>query len=95
MVPLLSTAIVALAGVLFIAGVIFGKMIAVETMAVVQITFFALLSLNQMNPSFAYLNSLKYANGYNSLFTNSNDTHLEDGLTSTNAKGIFLFSRFA
>ena len=59
-------------------------------MAVVQISFFSLVTLTQMNPCFAALTSLKLINGYNSL--NHRD-HLEDPFTPTSPKGIFLFSR--
>ena len=65
-------------------------MIGVEMMAVIQISFFSLLSLSNMNPCFAALSSLKLVNGYNSLGGN----HLADQLTPNQPKGIFLFSRF-
>ena len=44
-----------------------GKMIGVEMMAVVQISFFSLITLSQLNPCFAALASLRLINGYNSL----------------------------
>lgn len=84
------TAISAIAGVFFLLGLISGKMVGVEMMAVVQISFFSLVTLSQLNPCFAALSSLKLVNGYNSL----NHNHLADQLTPTNPKGIFLFSRF-
>lgn len=59
-------------------------------MAVVQISFFSLLTLTHLNPCFAALSSLKLVNGYNSL----NKNHLEDELNPAQPKGIFLFSRF-
>lgn len=59
-------------------------------MAVVQISFFSLVSLSQLNPCFAALSSLKLVNGYNSL----NSDPLKDQLTPISPKGIFLFSRF-
>lgn len=86
----LCTAISAMAGLFFLVGLISGKMVGVEMMAVVQISFFSLVTLSQLNPCFAALSSLKLVNGYNSL----NHNHLADQLTPTNPKGIFLFSRF-
>ena len=59
-------------------------------MAVIQISFFSLATLSNLNPCFAALSSLKFVNGYNSLGGN----HLEDQITTTQPKGIFLFSRF-
>jgi hypothetical protein len=85
-----STAISAAALVFCVLGLISGKMIGVEMMAVIQISFFSLVSLSQLNPCFAALSSLKLVNGYNSL----NNDHLKDQLTPTAPKGIFLFSRF-
>lgn len=35
--------------------------------AVVQISFFSLMSLSHVNPCFAALSSLKFINGYNKL----------------------------
>jgi hypothetical protein len=84
------TAISAIAGVFFVLGLISGKMVGVEMMAVVQISFFSLVTLSQLNPCFAALSSLKLVNGYNSL----NHNHLADQFTPTKPKGIFLFSRF-
>lgn len=60
-------------------------------MAVVQITFFSLLTLASLNPCFAALTSLLFVNGYNNL---NHSNHLEDPLTPVSPKGIFLFSRF-
>jgi hypothetical protein len=51
----------------FALGLISGKMIGVEMMAVVQIAFFSLMSLSQMNPCFSALSSLRFVNGYNQL----------------------------
>lgn len=65
-------------------------MVGVEMMAVVQISFFSLMTLSQLNPCFAALSSLKLVNGYNSLSKN----RLEDPLNPIQPKGIFLFSRF-
>lgn len=59
-------------------------------MAVIQVSFFGLMSLTEMNPCFAALSSLKFVSGYNSLGTNP----LLDRFTPTQARGIFLFTRF-
>ncbi len=90
-VSLLCLAISVTSLVFFVLGLISGKMVGVEMMAVVQISFFALMTLSQLNPCFAALSQLRFVNGYNSL----NNNHLEDQLSPNQPKGIFLFSRFA
>ncbi len=89
-ISLLCTIISAISLTFFILGLISGKMIGVEMMAVIQISFFGLMSLTEMNPCFAALSSLKFVNGYNSLGANP----FLDRLTPTQARGIFLLSRF-
>lgn len=74
-VSLLCTGVSAAGLTFFVIGLISGKMVGVEMMAVVQISFISLLSLSQMNPCFAALSSLKFVNGYNSLNYNN---HLND-----------------
>ena len=88
---MVSTGISAVAAVFCVLGLISGKMIGVEMMAVVQISFLSLITLSQVNPCFAALSSLKLVNGYNSL---NQSNYLEDPLTPTSPKGIFLYSRF-
>ena len=60
-------------------------------MAVVQISFFSLVSLSELNPCFAALSNLYLVNGYNQL----HKTQLQDPLTPIPPKGIGMFSRFA
>ena len=90
-ISMVSTGISAVAAVFCVLGLISGKMIGVEMMAVVQISFISLITLSQVNPCFAALSSLKLVNGYNSL---NQSNYLEDPLTPTSPKGIFLYSRF-
>jgi hypothetical protein len=88
----LATAIAFMSLAFFVVGIISGKMVGIEMMAVVQISFFSLVTLSQLNPCFAALSRLQFANGYNSLHSG---THLQDKLTPIQPKGIQLFSRFA
>jgi hypothetical protein len=59
-------------------------------MAVLQITFFSLLTQSQMNPCFAALSYLWLVNGYNSL--THNKEYLHDPLTPLRPKGLMMFS---
>ena len=65
-------------------------MIGVDMMSVVQISFFSLMTMMNLNPTFAALSSLKLVNGYNDLGGN----HLYDQLTPYQARGLYFFSRF-
>ena len=76
---------------MFCVGLIAGKMIGVEMMAVIQVSFVSLISLEEMNPCFQALSSLFFVNGYNSI---SDESYLEDSRTPIEPKGIFLYSRF-
>jgi hypothetical protein len=58
-------------------------------MAVIQISFFSLITLSQVNPCFAALSNLRFINGYN-----LKSNHLQDPLTPAEPKGLFLLSRF-
>ena len=87
-----STGISVAAAAFTALALVSGKMIGVEMMAVVQISFFSLITLSQLNPCFAALASLRLINGYNSLSKSEN--YLQDTLTPTAPKGIFLYSRF-
>jgi len=86
-----ATAVAILALLMYFLSIIAGKMVGVEMMAVLQITFFSLLTLSHMNPCFSALSYLWLANGYNSLKHN----HLADPLSPIPVKGIQMFSRFA
>lgn len=76
--------------VFFLIGLISGKMIGVEMIAVVQISFFSLMSLTDINPCFAALASLKYVNGYNNL----GGDIINDSFTPGQIRGISLYSNF-
>lgn len=86
----LAMAIAASSLVFCMIGIIAGKMVGIEMMAVVQISFFSLVTLSQLNPCFAALSNLQFVNGYNSL----NRNPLHDQLTPIQPRGIQLFSRF-
>jgi len=87
----LATAVSFLSVAMFVLGLISDKMIGVEMMAVIQVSFFSLVSLSQLNPCFSALASLWLVNGYNQMHRN----HLQDALTPIPPKGIGMFSRFA
>jgi len=86
----LALAVGILSLLLFFLSMISGKMIGVEMMAVLQITFFSLITLTEMNPCFSSLSYLWLVNGYNSLQNNP----LSDPLIPNQVKGIQMFSQF-
>jgi hypothetical protein len=67
LISAVGTVLVALSFALLALGLIAGKMIGVEMMAVLQIAYFALMPLSDLNPCFSALTSLRYVNGYNQL----------------------------
>jgi hypothetical protein len=75
----------------FALGVISGKMVGVEMMAVIQISFLSLMTLDGLNPCFAAISSLKFVNGYNEL---SRLTSITDLFLPIPPKFIGLFSFF-
>lgn len=75
---------------IFCVSAINGKMIGVEMMAVLQVIFFSLMTLSQMNPCFSTLSFLWLVNGYNSL----QKEYMKDPLSPIPLKGIRMFSRF-
>lgn len=90
MISKVSTGVSGLSLAVFMASIISGKMVGVEMMAVLQVTFFSLITLSQMNPCYAALSSLWLVNGYNSL----NKNNLSDKFTPIPLKGIKMFSRY-
>ena len=51
-----------------------GKLIVLETLSVVQMGYFSILSFEKIPPSFAGLQSLNVSNGYNNLNLFSSDS---------------------
>ena len=66
-ISVFAAVLAALAWAVFLFGLFTRKMVGVEMMAVLQIAFFSLISLESLNPSFKALSSLQYVNGYNIL----------------------------
>lgn len=65
-ISILSQTIAYSSLVLFLLSLGFGMaVVGVEMMAVVQIAFFGLISIENMNPTFAALSSLQMSSGYN------------------------------
>ena len=52
---------------LFLIGLVYGKMIVVETLAVLQLGYIGLLGVYHLNPTLARLAYLYISNGYNKL----------------------------
>lgn len=90
-IRLLCMAAAGLAWLFFLIGMISGKMIGVEMMAVLQASFVSLVSLQELNPCFKALSSLQLVNGYNSV---SAQDIMEDSLVPDQPRGIFLYARF-
>lgn len=76
----------------FLLGVFARKLIGVETMAVIQITYLSLLTLSSMNPCLRALANIWFVNGFN--FFSLSKGHLLDPHTPLSVKGIYLYSRF-
>lgn len=78
---------------MFIIGIVSAKVVGVEMMAVLQISFFALATLSEVNPCFAALSPLAMSNGYNkNLIDNSN--YIDDINTPIKIKGIMQYSQY-
>ena len=60
-------------------------------MGVIQLSYFSLLSLENLNPCLYALSSLRWINGYSFL----QGEIMEDIYTPAKPKGIWLYSRFA
>lgn len=56
--------------IFFFLGIAAGKIIGIEMMAVIQISYLSLLSLNSLNPSLNLISELFFVNGYNNLYYN-------------------------
>jgi hypothetical protein len=56
-----------LAFCVFVAGYLGGKLIGLEMMAVFQLAFISLISLNSMNPVLGALSKLSFSFGYNKI----------------------------
>lgn len=54
----------------FLLGIIAGKIIGIEMMAVIQLSYLSLLSLRSLNPSLNMLSQLFFVNGFNNLYFN-------------------------
>jgi hypothetical protein len=74
---------------LFVLGVISGKMVGVEMMAVIQISFLSLMTLESLNPCFAAISSLKFVNQM------AKFTSMKDLFLPIPPKCLGLFSFFA
>lgn len=64
-IEMLSTIIGYLSLILMIIGLIVGKLIVIEALAVIQISFMSLITLTNLSPTFSALLPLKLSFGYN------------------------------
>ena len=85
-VEVLSYIISGLSWLVFLLGVFSRKLVGIEMMAVVQISFVYLLSLSEMNPCFKALSNLKFVNGFN--YFSLSKGYFTDPETHLAAKGI-------
>jgi uncharacterized membrane protein (Fun14 family) len=92
MIGLLSQIVAGAALLLFFIGIFVRKLIGVEVMGVVQISYIALVTLCPMNPCFKALTNMWFVNGFNHFSLTKG--HLMDPLTPLFVKGISLYSRF-
>ena len=76
---------------LCLLGFFGGKLVALEAAAISQLTFYSLLSLNDMSPSYAALTKLAISNGYNQI--KSYDMGVNNPM-SKNIKGVSLEGEF-
>lgn len=78
---------------MFLIGIVSAKVVGVEMMAVLQISFFGLVTLSEVNPCFAALSPLVMSNGYNkNLIDNKN--YIDDINTPIKIKGIMQYSQY-
>lgn len=91
-IQILGYVVVASSLFVFVAGIFCGKLVGVEMMAVVQISYLSLLSLDQLNPSFRALSKIQFVNGYNYHYLSKG--HLFDQLAPVQVKGMYMYSYF-
>jgi hypothetical protein len=94
LVNILAQVIAACSLFLFFVGIFARKVVGVELMAVVQISFLSLSALPSLNPNFESLTNIWFVNGFN-YFHLSPKAHLKDTYSPSPIKGLSLFSRFA
>lgn len=70
----------------FFIGMLTSKIVGVEMMAVLQVSFLSLITLSQMNPCFSALTHLWFVNGFN-YFSLTKD-YRYDSASPIQAKGI-------
>lgn len=90
-VSILAYVVAALSLLLFLLGIFARKLIGLEMVAVVQISYLSLLALSSMSPCFRALSNIWFVNGF-SYFSLSKG-HLLDPHTPLPVKGIYLYSR--
>lgn len=90
-IGLFATAISIAALVVYFIAILGYKMVGIQMMAVLQISFLSLMLISDVNPCFQALANLWLVNGYNRI----NASHyLQDQLTPIPPKGIYLYSRY-
>lgn len=92
MISILSTLIVALGLLLYILGMFARKLIGLELMGVIQISYLSLVRLPILNPCFKMLSAMWFVNGFN--YYNLSKDHLLDQNTTIQIKGMQFYSNF-
>lgn len=90
-VSILAYMVAAFSLLLFLLGIFARKLIGLEMVAVVQISYLSLLALSSMTPCFRALTNIWFVNGFSYFFLSKG--HLLDPHTPLPVKGIFLYSR--
>ena len=76
----------------FILGIFAGRLVGVEMMAVIQISYLSVLMLSSVNPCFKALSKIWFVNGIN--YYQFVGNILKDPYITNEMKGISLYSRF-
>ena len=92
MVSILAYIIAGLSLFFFLLGIFARKLVSIEMVAVVQISYLSLLTLPSLNPSFKALTNMWFVNGFSYFSLSKN--YLKDTFSPLQAKGVFLYSRF-
>jgi hypothetical protein len=75
----------------FLISIAAGKIIGIEMMAVIQISYLSLISLTSLNPALNLVSELYFVNGYNNLYYNKEFLSQPE---LTKVRGITLFPHF-
>ena len=75
---------------LFLVGLSCAKLIAVETIFVIQLTFYCLIPTGPINPTFQALTNMRYVSGINPFFSNLPQAEISSNLALLGIESNFL-----